>query len=472
MKDQPALNKTHVAVGAALLLLVVTGLNIFYLTSDMRKKTDPSKAVAILDDYELYFKKAAPPHFSLWSHFALQQGCLTNPADYAQIYHDLAPWFQNSRRITNESVSHIPNTRVVDFYDGNFHNANDFLTVLLDPLRPLFQLNGKNFRFAVNNYDEPRMLPADAGFTGRYSDVSDVFSHSACYRSKYDSIIKDSHTSDGFHLLFGNASARGQHGFFQKPDSFTIINGNAPVFSQAKLDCFSDVAIPLSYHISIAANRVSDTVPWEHKKPVLFWRGSTTGGNYRTGSPWQLYGRTRLMDWEKKWAAKFPDSTFDAAYEAPPLEKGLNVDVGFSGFAQTDEQSAALINATYGIKGSVNFEKTKQFKYLLVLDGNTWPSRLQSYLQTNSVILYNGIFTDFFNWNLVPWVHYVPVKLDFSDLEERLEWLMAHDAEAKAITLNAQKLMQRWSSMKQLQCYTGFALLEYSNLFEGNTDSG
>ncbi|TPX75853.1 hypothetical protein CcCBS67573_g02874 [Chytriomyces confervae] len=457
-------DKISVIGVAAVLLILIASLNVYFLTSDMRKKTDPTIAMTIAEEYEYHFKKAPPPHFSLWSHHALLQGCLTSPGDYAQIYRDLSPWF-NGQRITNESVSHVYGTRLIDFHDGAFHNAGDKLSVLLEPLVPLLAANGKSFRFAVNNYDEPRMVPADKGFTGEYSDMSDVFDKNACYRQKYDTILHDAKQPDGFHVLYGNSSARTQHGFFQKPDTFGVVNGNAPIFSQAKLDCFSDVVIPLTYHISIAAKETTDLVAWEDKKSVLFWRGTTTGGSFRGNAPWHLYGRTRVMDWEKKWAAKHPNSTFDAAHESPKLKTGVNVDIGFSGIVQADPDNTKIITDKYGLKGSVDFEQTKHFKYLLVLDGNTWPSRLQAYLQTNSVVLYNGIFTDFFNWKLIPWVHYVPVKLDFSDLDERLEWLMAHDEEAKKITHNAQKLMKQWSNMKQLQCYTGFALLEYSHLY-------
>ena len=34
---------------------------------------------------------------------------------------------------------------------------------------------------------------------------------------------------------------------------------------------------------------------------------------------------------------------------------------------------------------------------------------------------------------LVPWVHYVPVRGDLKDLDERLTWAMEHDQEAKEI---------------------------------------
>jgi hypothetical protein len=48
-----------------------------------------------------------------------------------------------------------------------------------------------------------------------------------------------------------------------------------PIFSQAKLECFADILLPLAYH---QENSNSDLplISWAEKKDVLFWRGSTT----------------------------------------------------------------------------------------------------------------------------------------------------------------------------------------------------
>jgi protein glucosyltransferase len=40
---------------------------------------------------------------------------------------------------------------------------------------------------------------------------------------------------------------------------------------------------------------------------------------------------------------------------------------------------------------------------------------------------------EFFQSQLKPWVHYVPVARDFSDLNSRLQWLGDHQAEAQKI---------------------------------------
>jgi hypothetical protein len=42
-------------------------------------------------------------------------------------------------------------------------------------------------------------------------------------------------------------------------------------------------------------------------------------------------------------------------------------------------------------------------------------------------------YVEFFQSQLQPWIHYVPVARDFSDLNARLEWLGDHQAEAQKI---------------------------------------
>jgi protein glucosyltransferase len=44
---------------------------------------------------------------------------------------------------------------------------------------------------------------------------------------------------------------------------------------------------------------------------------------------------------------------------------------------------------------------------------------------------------EWFYPDLKPWVNYVPIKSDYSDLLEVIEWLKANDAKARDIVENA-----------------------------------
>ncbi|KAJ3021065.1 UNVERIFIED_CONTAM: capsule-associated protein CAP1 [Siphonaria sp. JEL0065] len=423
-----------------------------------RRKVSPIHKQRYVD----FLNKEPPVNYDQWILFAQDKACPTDPRNYRQIYKDLDPWIRKGRVEAKDVVllaKSLKYTKTISFVYGRFWGG---FQEILKPIQQLLPWN-KNFKFMINMFDEPLLLPADNDSQAKYYSPDDLFTHNSCLRNKYDTAKNETNIDP----ITGQAPLRQQHGFFMHPDSFVTINHQAaPVFSQSKLDCFLDVLMPLSYHIDIAKNPVIDSVPWEDKKSVVFWRGSTTGGSYRDGAPWEKYPRTRLMDWGLEYSKKHPGSTFDAGNgETPPVVNGLSVDVGFNSMQQSDTIVSNSVREKYGFKKGLSFDETKKFKYLLVLDGNTWPSRLQSYLQTNSVILYNGIFTDFFNWKLIPMVHYVPFRLDYSDLEEKLEWLMKNDDKALEISENAKKLMRQVSTLDQLQCYTGLLLLEYSNLY-------
>jgi Glycosyl transferase family 90 len=143
----------------------------------------------------------------------------------------------------------------------------------------------------------------------------------------------------------------------------------------------------------------------------------------------------------------------------------VTIDMGLVGTVQCDESVCRKLEQEYPFKQRVEFNDALKFKYLIVPDGNTWPARLQTYLRTNSVILYNGIFTDWFNVHLVPWKHYIPFALDSSDLEERLLWVQENDKDAKRIMENARALMGGLGE-GQMKCFSLLTLMEYKRLYD------
>jgi hypothetical protein len=50
----------------------------------------------------------------------------------------------------------------------------------------------------------------------------------------------------------------------------------------------------------------------------------------------------------------------------------------------------------------------------------------------------------------IPWVHFVPVKNDLSDLLETINWLRQNDAKAKEIALNGRSLYKKLYNMPNM----------------------
>ncbi|KAJ3202780.1 F-actin-capping protein subunit alpha [Clydaea vesicula] len=241
-----------------------------------------------------------------------------------------------------------------------------------------------------------------------------------------------------------------------------------------------DFLFPQKYHLeSVESVKHIVYVPWEEKLDVLFWRGSTTGGMFKKNYPWRKYHRTNLIKWERDFRTRNPLQVFDSGenfskyYENYPKINNPQfktmIDVGFNRMVQNDVETHREIEREFGLKKPLDYKNTLKFKYLLVIDGNTWPARFQSYLSSGSVLLYNGIFEDWFNWKIKPWIHYVPVNLDFSDLEEKLIWLKNNEEKAKEIVENARKIMVKLDDHKQMQCYAGLFFMEYQRLYRDDS---
>lgn len=75
---------------------------------------------------------------------------------------------------------------------------------------------------------------------------------------------------------------------------------------------------------------------------------------------------------------------------------------------------------------------------------------------------------------MTPYVHYVPIKSDFSDLIAKIQFLRKHDDIARQIIHNAQVYAIQHASMEAVMQYWFEALTEYAKLqlFEPKWEHG
>ena len=80
-----------------------------------------------------------------------------------------------------------------------------------------------------------------------------------------------------------------------------------------------------------------------------------------------------------------------------------------------------------------------QWKYHITVDGNTcaWVRLPWQMLSGSVPIKVLSPKIEYFYSGLEPWVNYVPVKSDYSDLVENVKWLIQNDDKAKEISENA-----------------------------------
>jgi hypothetical protein len=94
-----------------------------------------------------------------------------------------------------------------------------------------------------------------------------------------------------------------------------------------------------------------------------------------------------------------------------------------------------------------------QYKYIISIEGYDKDTGLQWKLYSNSVVLmpdpvYESWLKEF---QLKPYVHYVPIKRDFSDLEEKVFWCESHPEECEKIAKNATDYVEAFFHEDQVE---------------------
>jgi hypothetical protein len=164
------------------------------------------------------------------------------------------------------------------------------------------------------------------------------------------------------------------------------------------------------------------------RKPVLFWRGSTTGGGNITSrrALWNI-PRVRAC----RVLAQLPRGVVDCK-----ISRIVRAD-GF------DLRRAALEMRIRRIMGPPVPEETfREYQMTIDLPGNSaaWGACLK-YLGGCLVLRPPQTHELIYSAQLKPWIHFIPVSPDFVDVEERIAWVTTHQEEAAAIAWQGLRLL-------------------------------
>ena len=93
----------------------------------------------------------------------------------------------------------------------------------------------------------------------------------------------------------------------------------------------------------------------------------------------------------------------------------------------------------FGLTSKLTPSEQSEYKYIIHVDGHVSAFRLSYQLSLNSVILLvNSKWKVWFSDMLQPYVHYVPVKDDLSDLIDQIKWCRDNDKKCSEIVYNAK----------------------------------
>jgi len=227
----------------------------------------------------------------------------------------------------------------------------------------------------------------------------------------------------------------------------------APVFASAKrnydertvlfVDWFYDIENQKEGWNSLIRNinLNQSEWPWEKRKEILFWRGSSTDGYY-TWENWTNFPRGRLV--------------YESQFRHSPY-----IDAGFTGMAFD-----CITDCPLEMLSFVPPEKQIQYKYHIDLDGvtSTFPA-LQWKLLTGSLVFkQTSDNVMWFHSELIPFQHFIPVHNDLRDLNEKIAWAREHDLEAKQIAFNGREFALTHLMPEQILLYCYKSLCKYASL--------
>lgn len=193
-------------------------------------------------------------------------------------------------------------------------------------------------------------------------------------------------------------------------------------------------------------------ISYEQKNNKIVWRGCTTG----------VKQHNLRMQLVKRY--------FD--HENP------NIDVGFSHIVQNEYQYQEYV------KEKILMKDLLKSKFLISIEGNDVASGLKWQMASNSLVFMNKPRTTswFMEDLLVPNVHYVLLKDDFSNLEEKYEWALQNPNECKKIIRNANEYVMQFMNQnnenaivkKMMDIYFNNVLFieNFNNINEHNNSEG
>ncbi|WVR06184.1 hypothetical protein IAU60_003214 [Kwoniella sp. DSM 27419] len=234
----------------------------------------------------------------------------------------------------------------------------------------------------------------------------------------------------------------------------------------------------------------SKHVPWEKKSiSKLFWRGSSTGDSYskRKDYTWRQSHRPRLAlmtqetegvrdVWVKRKIAGWDKESWAVA----KLNERY-MDVGLTGKAHqchSDDGTCQEMDAEIKFKGRVDPVEAAKYKYVFDIDGNGWSSRFHRLIMSGSVVIKSTIYPEWMSDWMTPWVHYIPCKIDYSDLYDIMSFFAGppdgrqggHDELAQQIAEQGKKFGEEHWRWEDMQAYMFRLILEYSRLMADDRD--
>lgn len=209
---------------------------------------------------------------------------------------------------------------------------------------------------------------------------------------------------------------------------------------------------------------------WENKVPTAFFRGTATGGGTTVDTNQRLKCAQLSYEWNSNPLLNGTSTTEESSDSSSDSNNGGNasiaasttnnkpyLDAKITGWNRRDKKLASS-KMTFirpkqfkfdgGKQNYIEIYKQSSYKYLVYIEGHCAACRYGFMMLLGSVILKvdsTCVADQMWYFPLLqPYVDHVPVKADFSDLKEQIEWCRNNDDQCQIIAKNAQNLYYQY----------------------------
>jgi hypothetical protein len=188
------------------------------------------------------------------------------------------------------------------------------------------------------------------------------------------------------------------------------------------------------------------SVSWGDKTPKAVFRGATTGAGFDSKT------NQRLLAYE---LTRSRQDLFDVGFTKWNLRPRK-----FEGqkYLQTIEMKE------YPVLKHMSLQEQSTYKYILNLEGHVSAYRLSYELSSGSVVLLAASKWKMWYSDMIkPYIHYIPVSENLSDLISQVEWCKNNDEKCAKIAKNAQEFYDEYLGKKGILDFLQKELCELSS---------
>ncbi|KAF8631386.1 hypothetical protein AX15_002417 [Amanita polypyramis BW_CC] len=209
-------------------------------------------------------------------------------------------------------------------------------------------------------------------------------------------------------------------------------------FAHCTTPLFHDIITPGFIAWVDDAHPRENDLPWHEKLDErIMWHGTNTGINFNDGTRWRWSQRPRLVNVTSQLEGYenvlLPTSSDPKQRRCTPIGTGTPIrrsllnpamtDVSFTGYpigCEPDYCKYLTTQFAFSPKHDSGGLDAGRHKYFVDVDGHGWSSRFKRLITSNALVFKATVYPDWWLDRIQPWVHYVPIQVDYSDLYDAL----------------------------------------------------